>query len=419
MNGSNVFAGSVGTANARGKASVNGAGEGVYAFRLAGNSLEPLGVARAENAGIIGASPDGRFIYAANETRDFAGGLAGSGGGVTAFRVLEDGKLERNNDSISYGSRPSNVAVSADGRFLLVSNHGSHSAVVCRYTSDAAGGWKLERGFDDSSIACFALREDGGIGKLIDLKVFDGSGYWDQGAGQSTSHLHCVRITSTGLVLACNRGADTIEVMRLGPDGHLTLLNRHRAQRGYAPRHLAVDETHSMIYVCNENYPAVSAYRFDDASGELTELQTIATLPDDHMATHPLPHFERAHHEPDERNTTSFADPETAGPADVHLSHDGRFLYVTNRFLRPGASNSGSIASFRIDDSGTLQQTGVWELPGQDPRGFLTSPVDHRLVVGLLDRNIALILEADSRTGAVVRELSRVDTPSPASVVWM
>ena len=68
-------------------------------------------------------SKNKRYLYAANESKDF-GGLNGSGGGVTAYRIAEDGSLSKINDSISYGSRTSYVTVTDNGKFLFASNHG-------------------------------------------------------------------------------------------------------------------------------------------------------------------------------------------------------------------------------------------------------------------------------------------------------
>ena len=56
-----------------------------------------------ESPGTLVVSPDERFIYAANEGRDFQG--IGYGGGATAFTFdPETGKTEVINDSLSFGS---------------------------------------------------------------------------------------------------------------------------------------------------------------------------------------------------------------------------------------------------------------------------------------------------------------------------
>ena len=116
------YAGSVGTPSILGKnpskGSISGTGEGVYTLEWNNGKVVPKSVQYADNAGIICISKNKRYLYAANESKDF-GGLNGSGGGVTAYRIAEDGSLSKINDSISYGSRTSYVTVTDNGKFLI------------------------------------------------------------------------------------------------------------------------------------------------------------------------------------------------------------------------------------------------------------------------------------------------------------
>jgi len=73
-----IYAGSVGIPQSlnqkKEKASVTGRGEGVYTLVYDGiRKLTHKETALAENTGIITLSPDGKTVYAANETRDFGG----------------------------------------------------------------------------------------------------------------------------------------------------------------------------------------------------------------------------------------------------------------------------------------------------------------------------------------------------------
>ena len=83
-----IYAGSVGTPAVLGKkkaGSISGRGEGVYSLLLNEDmSLDNLGVVYNDNAGIVCLSHSGKYVYAANESRDFTG-LNGSGGGVTSM----------------------------------------------------------------------------------------------------------------------------------------------------------------------------------------------------------------------------------------------------------------------------------------------------------------------------------------------
>ncbi len=411
-----IYAGSVGVPKQLGKkaskGSITGEGEGVYVLEWDGkDTLQKIGAACSENAGIICLSKDGQFVYAANESKDFTG-LNGSGGGVSAFRVTEGGKtLLPLNTSISYGSRPSHVAVTEDNRYLLVSNHGSHSTVTCRYTKEENGTWVLDRGFDDSSLALFHLEEDGRIGPLADLHVFTGSGYWCHGGGQSTSHLHCVKVQND-YVIACNRGADCIEVLQIDREqGKLVLLNRQETRPALAPRHAVFHPTKNLLYVVNENYPCLSVYRYDTEKGEMEELQCIGTAEDTYYQEHPLPAYTARHAEVDEVNTSGMADFSRLMPSDIHITQSGDYVYVSNRCMKGKAS----IASFCVKEDGTLEKIQVKELQGGDPRGFQIVQDTH-VLVSLMDQNILQMFVLQE--GKLEKLAAQAEVKSVASFVY-
>ncbi len=409
-----IYAGSVGTPDVLSKGrkksgSVSGRGEGVYSLFLnERNELENRGVVYNDNAGIICISNSRKYVYAANESRDFTG-FNGSGGGVTAMRITEEGILEKINDSISYGSRSSYVAVSDDDRYLFVSNHGSHSVATCRYVKGDDGKFVLDRGYDDSSLAVFHLNDDGSIGELSDLMVFKGHGYWINGGGQSGPHLHSVRYHK-GLIFCGNRGSDEIEVLRLC-EGKLELLNSYKTRPAMAPRHIDFHPMKDLIYVSNENYPCVSVYEVDYETGELKEIDFKATMNEAYMKDHPIPHYERDTCLPGETNTSAMADFTKMMPSDIHVSPDGRFCYVANRCIK----GTASIATLRITEDGNLELVGVNELQGGDPRGFNLIDDSH-LIVGLLDKDKVCIYELDDN-GMFKEKVTEGDVPSCASFV--
>jgi 6-phosphogluconolactonase len=82
------------------------------------------------------------------------------------------------------------------------------------------------------------------------------------------------------------------------------------------PRHYCSHPTLDFVYFSNEQGCSVTAYRLDHATGVLSELQTVTTLPDGYTA----------------RNTCS----------QIHLTPSGQFLYVANH-------GHNSIAGFAVD----------------------------------------------------------------------
>ncbi|MEM0924997.1 MAG: beta-propeller fold lactonase family protein, partial [Planctomycetota bacterium] len=102
------------------------------------------------------------------------------------------------------------------------------------------------------------------------------------------------------------------------------------------PRHLIFHPHLSVAYTTNERQlPGVGVWRWDAESGVLQAMQNVVTLP---------PGFEG-----------------TMTTADLHLTPDARFLYVSNRDVseRNAATGSDSIIAFRVDaQTGTLDRIG-------------------------------------------------------------
>ena len=405
------YAGSVGVPSILGKnpskGSISGNGEGVYTLEWNDRKIVPKSVQYADNAGIICVSKDKKYLYAANESKDFDG-LNGSGGGVTAYRIAEDGSLSKINDSISYGSRTSYVTVTDSGKYLIASNHGSHTTVTCHYVQNENGTWELQRGFDDSSIAVFKLRDDGGIDCLSDLKVFDGHGYWNNGGGQSTSHIHSVKVKGN-LIVAGNRGADRIEVMHLNEEtGKLTVLNRYHTKPAWAPRHSDYHPFADIWYVVNENYPVLSVYSIDSKDGRVELLQEIKTMPESYYKNNPLPDYQKNEADKDEKNTSGMADLSLTMPSDVHVSHDGKYVWVANRSFK----NGGSIISYKVNSDYTLTEIGWMTIDGGDPRGFSITEDDKMLVVGICDRNKVEIYNLENGIPSTLNSSTCINSPA-------
>ena len=109
--------------------------------------------------------------------------------------------------------------------------------------------------------------------------------------------------------------------------GHLTPNSPFRVEAAdrLGPRHYCFHPTQDLVYFSNEQGCSVTSYRLDPATGTLSAVQTITTLPDRYTA----------------RNTCS----------QIHLASSGQFLYVANR-------GHNSIAGFAVDGTGRLTAIG-------------------------------------------------------------
>lgn len=73
--------------------------------------------------------------------------------------------------------------------------------------------------------------------------------------------------------------------------------------------------------------------------------------------------------------------------SDIHISSDGRHLYVSDRCF----GSAGSLSVLDILEDGHLQLKQVFPLAGKDPRGFNLNKENTLLFVSLLDQNLIQI----------------------------
>jgi 6-phosphogluconolactonase len=127
---------------------------------------------------------------------------------------------------------------------------------------------------------------------------------------------------------------------RLAPNTPL----RVEPETRLGPRHYCFHPTHPVVYFSNEQGCSVTAYRLDPATGTLTALQTLTTLPEGYTA----------------RNTCS----------QIHLTASGRFLYVGNR-------GHNSLAGFVVD-AATGRLTAIGHVATEAvPSAFCLDPAGH------------------------------------------
>lgn len=395
-----VYAGSITDSNG----SLNGKGEGIYGYSFDGETLQTVSVTRGKQTTIVRIY--GNHLYCTNESKDFTG-LNGSGGGITCYEIqAPEGTLKKLNDSISYGSRPSYLSVNKERSLLFVTNHGSHTTVTCHYVKNQEGKWELQRNFDDASLAMFSLNENGSIRQLEDLQIIHGKGYWCEGGGQSTSHLHCVKVKNNQIVCA-DRGADALEIFTV--DNHtLKYVARLSTPFAYAPRHICFDESGQYLYVLYENYPAMSVFR--EKGNAYEEIQRVKTMPEEYYKSFPLPVYDKPHCSVGERNTCGMADRRRAMPSDIHCVKN--HVYVSNRYW----AGKGSICCFEKQEDGSLKAMETIETDGHDPRGFTVSSDGSYLFIGVCDTNRIEVYALDTETGKTVRKVCSISSPSPSSV---
>jgi 6-phosphogluconolactonase len=274
-----------------------GEGDGITLLRRdpATGDLTRAGLAaRTPSPSFLARHPTLPVLYAVNEL-----GL----GTVTAFAVAPDGSLTTLAVRPTGGGHPCHLAVTPDGRHVVVANYSSGSVCV------------------------LPIGADGRPGDRTDLLDLDGQG--PDPERQKGAHAHMVLPDETGHVLIADLGSDRVWQVRIDPlSGRLTgLAAAIEAAPGTGPRHLRRTPDGALL-LAGELTPELSWYR-PGARGLERRGATAAGT------------------------TTGLS-----YPSELAVGRDGRYVYLANR-------GPDTVAVFAWDgDAATLvgevPTGGVW-----------------------------------------------------------
>jgi len=340
-----------------------GNSEGIYVYRFDvatyGWQLQSVTPDR-QNPAYVAIHPNGQFLYAVNEVRDFTGARSGA---VSAFVIDEKTKsLHRLNQQASMGTGPCHLSVDPEGRCVLVANYG--------------GG----------SVAMLPINEDGSLQAATSFVQHEGRSVDPK--RQEAPHAHNIIFDPQArFALAADLGLDRIVIYKI--DRHQWRLVQHTPpwatlSPGAGPRHSVFHPNGRFFYVINELNSTITVFSYDGEEGRLTALQTVTTLPE------------------------GFSD--TNYCADIHIHPSGRFLYGSNR-------GHDSIVSYRVDrSSGYLDLINHHSTRGRTPRGFAVDPSGSFLIVANQDSDNIVAFRIDGQTGDL-RQVSELDgLPTPTCV---
>lgn len=334
--------------------------EGIYGYRFdrPNRRFELLQtVSGPDSPSFLDISPDRKYLYSANRQ-----GIEGDSinGSVLAYRIdAISGTLQLLNQSSSFGISPCHIY--ADAQRLYLSHY--------------AGG----------SLSVLRREPDGSIGNLIDTVQHRGSG--PKQNRQEAPHLHSIQtIPSTDLFLAADLGTDSVFVYHLEEDQVRKAMPPIAVSPGAGPRHFTRSADSRLLYVANELASSVTVYETDWPNKTVRNIQEIGTLP---VAT-----------TADLQNSV----------ADIHLSPDGRFLYVSNR-------GDDSLAIFAVDqETGKLSYLENQSVLGKTPRNFLIDPQGTFILVANENSDEIILFDRDPETGLLTPTKVRIAIPSPVSL---
>lgn len=334
---------------------VKGAAEGIYAYRLdaATGAIERIHTAAGvTNPSFVALHPSRPLLLAVQELGEYNGQ---PGGAVSSFAV--------------------DTQTSA---LTLLSHQPTHGAHPCYVSVDATGRWVLVANYSGGNITVLPLGEDGQLGAATHVVAHEGISTHHNGA-----HPHSIRQEQGGWVLVPDCGLDRLAIYQL--DAQRGTLRPHdppwaQLYPGAGPRHFALSADAHYVYCINELGSSVTVFTYQAEAGQLHEIQTLSTLPDDFGGSNSC--------------------------ADIHIHPTGRWLYGSNR-------GHDSIVVFEIDPGdGMLTLIEHEPTHGRTPRNFAIDPTGSWLLAANQDSSTIVSFAIDPSTGMLSqRQIAEVPTP--------
>ena len=337
-----------------------GASEGIYVYRFDAStgSMEHLSTTTGvEDPSFLAIGPDGRNLYSVGEV---GGGPGQPTGAVHAFSIDQTtGELAHLNYQSSRGEGPCHVGVDQTGRYVLAANYRS------------------------GSVAMLPIRDDGSLGEATGFVQHEGSSVNTD--RQEGPHAHSIIVDPANrYAFAPDLGTDRVMVYQLDLDqGRLVPNDEPWAPTasGAGPRHFDFHPSRKYAYVIDELDSTFTAYAYDEASGALTQLQSLSTLPKDFAGT-------------------SYC-------ADVHVHPSGRFIYGSNR------GHDSIVVCGIEEDTGKLKYLGCESTQGKTPRNFALDPTGAYLLAANQDSDSVVTFRVDQETGRLEPTGFVAQVPTP------
>lgn len=324
----------------------DGKSKGIYLFRLNPETgkLTPEGLAaESPNPSFIAIHPSKKYLYAANELSNYDG--QNSGAVSSYLRDQKTGKLTFLNRQSTKGSGTCHLVVDKTGKYVLFANYNS------------------------GSVGAMPIHPDGSLAPACAFVQHKGSSINKD--RQEGPHGHSINLDASNKhAYAADLGLDKILIYRFDSnDGSLKPNNPPFASiaPGSGPRHFAFHPSGRFAYVISEMANTVTAFSYASATGGLTEIQTIGSLPEGFSGT--------------------------SYTAEVVVHPSGKFLYGSNR-------GHDSIAIFKIDEAtGKLALLGTEPTQGKFPRNFVVDPTGTTLIAENQDSDSLVVFRIDPATG--------------------
>lgn len=311
--------------------------------------------------------------------------------------------VERPTWVIAHPARPLLYAVSeigndgaAQGKVFGFAADGA-GALRSLASPDSGGGGPTHLALDPVSNTLFAahygtghvaalpIAADGAPGPVASVQRDTGSG---PSPRQKSAHAHGSALDPSGRILAvADLGADRVFLYRFDRRTRTLAPNPATLElpAGHGPRHLAFDPAGKFLFLITELVPELRVYRWDAAHGTGTLVETLSTL------AAPL---------------------EKASGAELRVSDDGHFVYVSNRV-------EDSIAGYAVDRaSGKLREVTRVKTD-KTPWSFSLAPGGRWLLVANQGAGTVTVHARNPQTGTIAPAAQSIAVEKPTSIAFL
>ena len=330
----------------------NGKGRGISICSFEDGHISVLSEIPVKNPSFLWMDEKRKRIYAVNELEEYQNEF---GGGVTEISYDKNGDMNLLHSFGTGGSNPCHILVSPHRDFLLAANYSS------------------------GSLSAFPLDCNGHI--LPKRQIFHHTGRSVHPLRQSSPHAHSIIFYDQSRFFVVDLGLDLLAAYKI--ENSLICAdpeNTIKLPPGTGPRFGEFSPDRQNFYLVNELSNSVSHFRVIN-DGFLERRRELPSLP------------------PEASSANSCA--------DLHISPDGRFLYLSNR-------GHNSISCFSIAEDGSLVWKNAYDCHGKTPRNFAVDPTGNYLLAANQD--------SDSITVFLIKEdgnllfLNKADFSTPVCI---
>ena len=348
------------------------------------------------------AVPPATFVYVSNA----------EDGDISIYRMHPTGELQLG-PRVPVAPAVMPMAVSQDRRFLFVSVRSKPFLVVtlaidpqsraiaplsssplpesmCYVSLDRTGRYLFAASYHASLISVHGVAKDGRVSAPLQVVA-------------TGRHAHSVRIDeSNRFVFVPTLGTDAVfqfvfdaESGRIASNTPSLVL----VKPGNGPRHVIASPDNRFVFVANEMAGTVTTFALDATTGLLTEIDSASGVPPE---ANLVPGVVR-NSQPG-RNSDN-----DVWAADLHITPDGRFLYLSER-------TTSTLARFSVDAAtGKLDYLGSTPTEKQ-PRGFAID-AGGRFLVACGEKSATISVYAIDAASGALQPLAKYPTGKGANWV--